>query len=144
MLTHNKDKSVMVFLNLKTLMETDFHPISLDTTLGDVVNLISTVRRNIFPVLSEKGVLLGVVQLDDLRADMFDRDKYSLKIDNYMIPPPDLIYSNEQVSSVLDAFEQSKAWMLPVVDKDMHYLGFISKSRILAAYREQLVALSEE
>ncbi len=144
LLTHNKDKSVMVFLNLKTLMETDFHPISLDTTLGDVVNLISTVRRNIFPVLSEKGVLLGVVQLDDLRADMFDRDKYSLKIDNYMIPPPDLIYSNEQVSSVLDAFEQSKAWMLPVVDKDMHYLGFISKSRILAAYREQLVALSEE
>ncbi len=144
LLTHNKDKSVMVFLHLKSLMETDFHPITMDTTLGDVVGLISKVRRNIFPVVSQEGTLLGVVQLDDLRSDMFEPEKYHYKIDNYMIPPPDIIYSNEQISSVLDAFEQSKAWMLPVVDKDNKYLGFISKSRILAAYREQLVELSDE
>ena len=134
----------MVFLNLKSLMETDFYPITMDTTLGDVVGLISKVRRNIFPVVSQDGTLLGVVQLDDLRSDMFAPEKYGYKIDNYMIPPPDIIYINEQISSVLDAFEQSKAWMLPVVDKDNKYLGFISKSRILAAYREQLVALSDE
>ena len=144
LLTHNKDRSVMVFLDLKGLMETDFHPISMDMTLGEVVELISTVRRNIFPVLSDKGELLGVVQLDDLRADMFDRGKYSEKIYNYMISPPDMIYPNEQIGSVLDAFEDSKAWMLPVVDKENRYLGFISKSRILAAYREQLVEMSEE
>lgn len=144
LLTHNKDKSVMVFLDLKSLMETDFHPISMDTTLGDVVGLISQVRRNIFPVVSREGTLLGVVQLDDLRGDMFDPEKYRYKIDNYMIPPPEVIYPTEQIASVLDAFEQSKAWMLPVVDKENKYLGFISKSRILAAYREQLIALSDE
>ena len=116
----------------------------MDTTLGDVVRLISSVRRNIFPVVSRDGVLLGVVQLDDLRADMFDPAKYDTKIDAYMIPPPDVVYPNEQMGSVLDAFEQSKAWMLPVIDSDRHYLGFISKSRILAAYRDQLVAISEE
>ena len=144
LLTHNKDRSVLVFLDLKKLMETDFHPISIDTTLGDVVHLISTVRRNIFPVVDSEGVLLGVVQLDDLRADMFDADKYDTTIDNYMIPPPDVVLSNEQIGSVLNAFEQSKAWMLPVIDSNRHYLGFISKSRILAAYRDQLVAISEE
>ena len=46
--------------------------------------------------------------------------------------------------SVLKAFEESKAWMLPVVTKENKYVGFISKSRILAAYREQLIAISEE
>lgn len=66
LLTHNKDRSVLVFLDLKRLMETDFHPVTMDTTLGDVVRLISSVRRNIFPVVSRDGVLLGVVQLDDL------------------------------------------------------------------------------
>ncbi len=144
LLTHNKDRSVLVFLNLSTLIETDFYKISMDTTLGDVVKLISTVRRNIFPVVSRDGTLLGVVQLDDLRADMFDASKYGTTIDNYMIPPPDLIYPNEQIGSVLDAFEGSKAWMLPVVSGEGKYLGFISKSRILAAYREQLMAISEE
>ena len=111
---------------------------------SDVVKLIASVRRNIFPVVSRDGTLLGVVQLDDLRADMFDASKYGTTIDNYMIPPPDLIYPNEQIGSVLDAFEGSKAWMLPVVSGDNRYLGFISKSRILAAYREQLMAISEE
>jgi CIC family chloride channel protein len=33
--------------------------------------------------------------------------------------------------------------MLPVVDKQGHYLGFISKSRILNAYREALVNVSQ-
>ena len=144
LLTHNKDRSVLVFLDLKSLVETDFHPITMNTTLGDVVKLISSVRRNIFPVVSCDGTLLGVVQLDDLRADMFDTGKYGTTIDNYMIPPPEQIYPNEQIGSVLKAFEESKAWMLPVVTKENKYVGFISKSRILAAYREQLIAISEE
>ena len=33
--------------------------------------------------------------------------------------------------------------MLPVVDKEGHYLGFISKSRILNSYRDQLVKISQ-
>ena len=33
--------------------------------------------------------------------------------------------------------------MLPVVDRDYRYLGFISKSRILNAYREALVRISQ-
>ncbi|MDD3107876.1 MAG: chloride channel protein [Alistipes sp.] len=144
LLTHNKDRSVLVFLDLPALMETDFHKISLNTTLGDLVRLISTIHRNIFPVVGHDGTLLGVVQLDDLRSDMFAPDKYDTTIDAYMIPPPDLIYQNEQISSVLNAFEESKAWMLPVVTKEKKYLGFISKSRILAAYRQQLLVLTEE
>lgn len=134
----------MVFLDLRSLMETDFHPITSDTTLGDLVRLISRARRNIFPVLDDQGVLLGVVTLDDLRSDMFDPEKYGDKIENYMTNPPDLIYPNEQIGSVLDAFEESKAWMLPVVDSKQRYQGFISKSRILAAYREKLVDISDE
>ncbi|MCD8072792.1 MAG: CBS domain-containing protein, partial [Alistipes sp.] len=100
-------------------------------------------RRNIFPVVSREGVLMGLVQLDDLRADMFDQQKYGTPVDRYMIPPMDTILPHEQIQSVLDKFETTKAWMLPVVDRDNRYLGFISKSRILAAYRQQLVEISE-
>ncbi|MCC8019898.1 MAG: chloride channel protein [Rikenellaceae bacterium] len=143
LLTHNKDRSVLVFLNLRELMETDFYELDENATLGDVVKLISTVRRNIFPVVSPEGVLMGLVQLDDLRADMFSPEKYPTPVDRYMIPPMDRILPHEQIQSVLEKFEETKAWMLPVVDKDNRYLGFISKSRILAAYRQQLVEISE-
>ena len=143
LLTHNKDESVLVFLSIDKLMETDFLRIDESFTLGDLVKIISKAHRNIFPVVDDDDHLVGVVQLDDLREDMFHREKYSTPIRHYMIQPPDKILPTEQIQSVLDKYEDNKTWMLPVVDKQNHYLGFISKSRILAAYREQLVEISQ-
>ena len=112
-------------------------------TLGDIVHVISHARRNIFPVIDDFGRLIGVVQLDDLREDMFKREKWGTPIGRYMIQPPDRILEHEQIQSVLPKFEENQTWMLPVVDKQNHYLGFISKSRILNAYREQLVKIQQ-
>ena len=143
LLTHDKDQSVFVFLKLNELMETDFIRIREHMTLGDLIDIISTARRNIFPVIDDFGRLLGVVQLDDLRKDMFKREKYGNTIMHYMIQPPDRILRNESIQSILPKFEDKNTWMLPVVDKENHYLGFISKSRILNAYRQQLVKIQQ-
>lgn len=143
LLTTDKDVSVFVFLKLDELMETDFLPLKTTQTLGDIVHIIASARRNIFPVLDEEGRLLGVVQLDDVREDMFIPEKYGNSVLNYMIPPPDKILMHEQIRSILPRFEENHTWMLPVVDKQDHYCGFISKSRILNAYREQLVKISQ-
>ena len=143
LLTHDKDSSACVFLRLDQLMETDFIRLRESITLGDVVNIISNARRNIFPVVDPSGKLLGIVQLDDLRHDMFNRDKWATPIMHYMIQPPDKVHEHEMIQSIMPRFEQSNTWMLPVIDKQNRYLGFISKSRILNAYREALVNVSQ-
>ena len=143
LLTHDKDQSVFVFLRLDELMETDFVRLKEHFTLGDVVSIIASARRNIFPVIDNFGRLLGIVQLDDLREDMFKREKWGRPITHYMIQPPDKILEHELVQEVLPRFEQNHTWMLPVVDKENRYRGFISKSKILNAYREQLVKISQ-
>ena len=143
LLTHDKDQSVFVFLKLEELMETDFLRIKENMTLGDIVHIISTARRNIFPVIDNFGRLIGVVQLDDLREDMFKHEKYGHPISDYMIQPPDKILEHESIQGVMEKFEDKHTWMLPVVDKQNRYLGFISKSRILNAYREQLVKIQQ-
>ena len=142
LLTHDKDQSAVVFMRLEELMETDFIRIKENMTLGDIVHIISSARRNIFPVIDNFGHLLGVVQLDDLREDMFKQEKWGRSITYYMIQPPYKILEHEMVQSVLPRFEENHTWMLPVVDKNNKYLGFISKSRILNAYREALVKIS--
>ena len=143
LLTHDKDQSVLVFLNLDELMETDFVRIKEHFTLGDVLDIIATAHRNIFPVIDNFGHLLGIVQLDDLREDMFKPSKRGNSITKYMIQPPDKILEHEMMQEVLPRFEANRTWMLPVVDKENHYRGFISKSRILDAYREQLVNITQ-
>lgn len=143
LLSHDKDSSVFVFLRLEDLMETDFVRIKENFTLGGLVGIISSAHRNIFPVIDNFGHLLGVVQLDDLREDMFKREMWGRPVIDYMRQPPYKILEHEQVQSILPRFEENHTWMLPVVDRDNRYLGFISKSRILNAYREALVRISQ-
>jgi len=44
---------------------------------------------------------------------------------------------------VMDKFEISHAWNLPVID-DGKYIGFLSKSRIFNTYRTHLIRQTKE
>ncbi len=143
LLTHNKDQSALVFLKVEEIMEVDFVRLKEFYTLADLVHIISSARRNIFPVIDNFGKLLGIVQLDDIREDMFKPHKHKNSIRHYTTQPPDKIIEGESIQSVLHKFESKHTWMLPVVSADNRYLGFISKSQILNAYREQLIKISQ-
>jgi CIC family chloride channel protein len=42
------------------------------------------------------------------------------------------------MQQVMQKFQDSGAWNLPVI-KDERYIGFISKSKLLTAYRRKLI-----
>ena len=145
LLTHNKDQAVSVVLSIGDLIETNILSVGEYDTLGDmVVRVIPHTTRNIFPVLDGEGKLMGVVEFDRLRKDMFDHSKYPNSVQRYMTPPADVIFEGEAASSVLEKFENTGAWNLPVVDNSRRYIGFVSKSRILTAYREKLKEMTQE
>lgn len=144
LLTHDKDASVFVMLKLEDLVQDDGVYINENQTLGDIVRIISRERHDdYFPVLDEQSHLLGIVRLNDVREDLFDPSKYNNSIRLYMLQSPDKILQHEQIQSVLRRFDENRVWVLPVVDKENRYLGYISKNRILNAYREQLVNISQ-
>jgi len=142
--THNKDKAVLLFLDMKQLIEHDFTPVYENSTLEDVVKKLPLCRRNIFPVVDFDDSLRGFITLDDIRKDMFDTSKYESSISDYMTLPPAVISVNEPMNEILEKFENTKAWNLPVVDNNKKYVGFISKSKIFSAYREQLLEITDE
>ncbi len=145
LMTHNKDNTVLLFLNLRKLIETDLAKVHRDMTLGQLVNVVSVSRRNIFPVVDFDGKLEGIVTLDDIRKDMFSAALYKENhVSDYMNPVPDAIVVNESMNSVLDKFEATRTWNLPVVDEKGKYLGFVSKSKIFSAYRDQLMEISAD
>ncbi len=145
LLTRNKDENTMQFLHTADLIERDFEPVPVDGTLRDMIGAVERSRRNVFPVVDGAGHLTGVVTLDDIRADMFAREKYdTTPVAEYMNAPPATVRADEPTRSVMEKFEQTGAWNLPVVDAADRYAGFVSKSRILDAYRAELVRSSEE
>jgi chloride channel protein, CIC family len=144
LITHNKDKAVLTLLKLKNVIETDLLTVRVNSTLGELVKIISKSKRNIFPVIDQEENFCGVVLLDDIREFMFDKERYNKTlVKDLMVMPPAIISLDEKMEGVMKKFNESGAWNLPVVS-NRKYVGFISKSTIFNAYREELVHFSEE
>ena len=144
LITHDKDKAVLIRMNWKKEIETDLKTARPDDTLGDLIKIISMSNRNIFPVVDQYNILEGVVSLDDVREIMFNQEMYNTTyMKDIMTVPPTYIDIKENMEVVMEAFRQTGAWNLPVLNNG-YYVGFISKSRIYSAYRELLMEYSEE
>ena len=145
LLTHHKDKAVLTLMKVENVIEKDFEVITPNMFLGNLVKIISNAKRNIFPVVDENGVLLGIVLLDDIRNIMFRTELYyRFKVKKLMISPPAKIYIDDPMEKVMRTFDDTNAWNLPVVDENDRYLGFVSKSKIFNTYRKVLVHFSDE
>lgn len=144
LITHHKDQAVLTLMNLESEIENDFSTITSEMTLGDLVQVVAKSKRNIFPVIDDNGILLGMVQLDDIREIMFDQALYEeTSVYDLMINPPDVINSSDNMDAVMEKFEATGAWNLPVVEKG-RYVGFVSKSKLFSAYRKLLKEFSDD
>ena len=117
----------------------------IDATLGELVEAVARSERNIFPVLDSRDRFQGYVSLDDIRQDMFRTELYTRRhVYNYMKTAPEYIHPDEPMDSVMRKFEKTGAWNLPVVGENRSYCGFLSKSKIFNAYRQELQSFSQD
>ena len=145
LLTHDSDQAVLTLLKVSDVIETDFSTVKIDDTLGRLVEVVSESTRNIFPVLDSVDRFQGFVSLEDIRKDMFRTDEYeTLHVFNFMRSAEEYVYEDEKMDSVMKKFEETSAWNLPVVRRDRTYVGFVSKSKIFSAYRDELKVVSQD
>ena len=138
LITHDKDQAVLTMMDLKNEIETNFKVVDPYNTLGDLVKKVSDSKRNLFPVVDEKNLFIGVVTLDDIRKIMFDKHMYErTMVHELMSVAPENIEVTDSMEKVMIKFEDSGAWNLPVIDQGK-YVGFVSKSRLYSEYRKRL------
>ncbi len=138
LITHHKDQAVLTLMQLGNEIEKNFKTVGPYQSLGDLVKVVSASSRNLFPVVDESNQFLGVVTLDDIREIMFDKEQYdTVQIHMLMQSAPEFIQVNDTMEVVMEKFESSGAWNLPVVE-NQRYIGFVSKSRLFSAYRKLL------
>lgn len=144
LMTHHKDRAVLSLMKTENVIETDLQTISPDAMFGDLIKLISSSKRNIFPVVKEDGKFIGVVSLEEVRNIMFRPELYNrFTVKKLMIYPPARVDINESMDSVMEKFESTQAWNLPVLDGEK-YVGYVSKSKIFNVYRDVLVEISDD
>ncbi|VAW23493.1 Chloride channel protein [hydrothermal vent metagenome] len=136
--THDKDANILQMMEVGKLIETDFETLSPSSTLGDLTSAISRNHRNLFPVVDENGIMVGMVKMDDVRELIFKRELYDkILIKDLMYMPEYYIKPDDSMEVVTEKFETSGRYNLAVIDKGK-YVGFISRAKVFTNYRKQM------
>lgn len=144
LVTHNKDQTVLTLMDIHQVIEDNFKILKDDMNLEQIVNEgVIKSKRNIFPVVDDDHKFIGIILLDDIRTIMFDKTLYQeMGVMDLMHQAPDIIELNEcRMKDIMKKFQETDAWNLPVV-RDGKYVGFISKSKLLTAYRQKLIEVT--
>lgn len=138
-ISEDKDTSILGKIDVSKLIETDFTTLKPNDNLGVIVENIKHSKRNIFPVINDNGKLLGIITLSSIKEEMFKQELYSVLLAEEIMHKPDsVIKHNEDIFTIMNKFEETGHWNLPVTEKGI-YKGFLSKSTLLTEYREQLL-----
>ena len=145
LLTHDSDQAVMTLLSTSELIRDKYPRVRTGTSVRSLVGTVSSSSEAVIAIVDAESRFKGVIDVDHVRGALFDTSIYDTKkVEDIMSVPPAFVYSDEKMDSVMEKFDRTDAWRLPVIDSQGVYLGFISKSRILMAYRSQLKEITSE
>lgn len=143
--THNKDKFAMRQLNIEKLLDTDILTIPIRSSLRDYTAYIAKSKRNLFVVLDENDTFAGLLVMDEHRDILFNQELYDLvRVQDLMIQPDVFVYDTDKGEEIVQKFQKTNNYNLPVITKDKKYIGFLSKATVLAAYKNVIASESED
>ena len=145
LLTHHTDKSILTLMSMDSVIQHYDQVLYPDMNLGDVATQVSNSKNHVFPVVNKQMQFVGAVYLDDIRHLVFRTELYrDFAVSGLMKQPEALLSVNDAMDVVVNVFDRTGAWTLPVVDADGVFVGFIRKSTVLTVYRQMLADLSND
>ena len=137
--THKKEKNILTSITLAEMLQDNFETIALDRPLRDLVELIKKSEKNIFAVVDHKGMFAGIIELNDIKQQLFRSEQFdSVYIRSLVKKPAAILNEQQNMHEVMEKFDITQSWYLPVLNKERKFIGFISKTKVFNKYREIL------
>jgi chloride channel protein, CIC family len=137
--THKKEQNILTAIRLDEMLQDKYDTISIDKKLRDLVELIKRSEKNIFATHDNKGRFAGIIELNDVKQKLFQPNLFdSISIRTLTKKPRAVLYETEDMFSVMEKFDDTQSWYLPVLNKERKFVGFISKTKVFNKYREIL------
>jgi len=135
----DKDSTVLNMMKVKYLVERDYLILHDADMISERLNEILSSKRNIFPVIAEDNTFKGLIYVEDvLKKGINNPNITELTVKDMMQPSPEIIFIDESLKTVMKKMEKENAWLLPVVNAQEEYIGFVSKTAVFNKYRALL------
>jgi chloride channel protein, CIC family len=139
--THKKEKNILTTIVLSDMLQDSYDSINMDKTLKDLVEIIKKSEKNIFAVSDNKEKFAGIIELNDIKQKLFQPEQFEkIPIRTIMKKPAALLRHDDNMHDVMEKFDITQSWYLPVLDSERKFIGFISKTKLFNKYREILSA----
>ena len=145
LITHHTDRSILTLMSLESIIDKDYIAVRPDMQLGDLVHAISRSHTSFIPVLDAGGSLVGEIDVTKIRHIMFRTELYQkFSVAQIMTQSPATLRRKDPMEEVMGKFDKTDAAFLPVLDENNKLLGFISRTRMYAMYRQMVADFSTE
>lgn len=142
--TNKHDKNLLFALRTDDFIDKYSQAIQENASVADLFELVKNGNKNIFAIVDDSRTLKGVLTLDDIRPYLFNKEfDTSQTVAQIMKTPPALLRPENKPLDILQTFDDTGVWNLPVVNEKNDFIGFISKSSILMSYRQLLKEYSD-
>lgn len=139
--THKKEKNILTSIRLEDMLHDKYESIGIDKKLLDLVEIVKRSEKNIFAVVDTKERFAGIIELNDIKQRLFQPEQFEkVQVRTIMKKPPAILLHSEDMHSVMEKFDITQSWYLPVLDNQRKFIGFISKTRLFNKYREILAS----
>lgn len=136
----DKDRTVVSMMKLRYVIETNFVILRPEETPDQRKTDIIHSKRNIFPIVESNGKFLGIIYSERLFSILLGEEEgVNRNFATLAQKPNDVIDINEKMDVVMKKMNREDVWILPVIDKEGNYIGFISKSAVFNKYRALLM-----
>jgi CIC family chloride channel protein len=137
--THKKEKNILTSIKLTEIIKNDYECILIDKNLKDLANIIAKSEKNIFAVVNESNQLLGIIELNDIKQQLFENTNLeSIAVKTLLKKPRAILKIDDSMHKVMGILDETQSWYLPVVNKEKQFVGFVSKTKLFNKYREIL------
>lgn len=137
--THKREKNILTAIRLEEMLQENYEVVRQDQKLSDLVEIIKRSDKNIFAVLDDDDRFLGIIELNDIKQNLFHPEQFNkISIRSLMKRPLAVLYATQDMHSVMEKFDDTQNWYLPVLGSDNQFVGFISKTKLFNKYREIL------
>jgi CIC family chloride channel protein len=135
----SEDQKILSRLQINRMMETDYNPIPPEMSIEEFVKVLAVSSHNTFPVVGKEGEFLGIVVFSKVKELVLNPPKGEvLNMFQIMSKPKATIQVDENPKSIIEKFERTLSFRLPVLD-GKRYLGFITKGILLGEYRKEIL-----
>ena len=135
-LNKSPELEVLKELSVRAVMEIDFPVLKRDDSLRKITEIVSSTRRNVFPVVKRNGEFLGMVTMGQLKPYIFKPEVYDrVKVSELLLGGVIAIDIDDSLEVLMETYDANPGvFYIPVLSKNK-YEGFVSKSTFLNKYK---------